>query len=115
MKQTRIAQRGKRSRETSKTMDADTPYLCSRAGGIWCGWDAPANCVGAQCEWCGKYGDDHARAHVSGRGRQGADDRTNLAVLCKGCHDLLDGEKVDGMREALLEIVKERNAAMEGA
>ena len=108
-----MKRRGKRSRETQKSMDADTPYLCPRAGGMWCGWTAPVNCVGAQCEWCGKYGDDHARAHISGRGRQGKADRTNLAVLCRECHELLDSEKLPGMREALLVIVAERNEAME--
>ena len=112
MKRTRINPRGKRSQETSKSMDADTPYLCDRAGGTWMGWKAPVKCVGAQCEWCGKFGDDHARAHIMGRGRQGKDDRTNLAILCQECHDLLDNEKVDGMREELLRIVKSKNEQM---
>ena len=114
MRRTQMKPRGKRSRETSKTMDADTPYLCSRAGGMWCGWGAPVKCVGAQCEWpnCQRFGDDLARAHIIGRGRQGKDDRTNLAILCQEHHDILDNEEAPEMREKLLQVVKERNEAM---
>jgi hypothetical protein len=36
-----------------------------------------------------------------------------MAVLCLTCHTDLDNERVPGMRERLLAIVKERNERME--
>jgi len=113
VKRTRLKPIGKVGRETAKSMKDETPYLCRRAGGEWCGWTGE-RCVGAKCEYCGAYADDFTqRAHAIGRGRQGVDDRTNMAVLCLTCHTDLDNERVPGMRERLLAIVKERNERME--
>ena len=97
-------------------MDAITPYLASRSGGVWLTWDVWPHSDGCQCEICGAYIGDvwGHRAHIDERRGPKDDNIWNLIVACNGCHDhdkYPDGGLKCGTEEAK-RIVKERNEAM---
>ena len=113
MKRNPIKKVGKNAR--GKELRDITPYLCERAGGMWCGWTAPVKCNGATCEWpdcCESQGLE--RAHINGRKSKKDDNVWNLAILCKAHHDELDHgteKRREYMRETLTKLVRERNEA----
>jgi len=118
MKQTPIKRQGKRSREREKGVDKHTPYLASRAGGVWLGWHTEGeHAVGVQCEICGAYLQDIMghRAHIDERRGPKDDNIWNLIVACPNCHDhdkYPDGGLKCGTKEAK-RLVAEKNEAMQ--
>jgi len=110
MKKSPIKKVGKVGKETAKGMKKTAPVVCERAGGMWCGWDAPVRCEGATCEWptCGGT-HDLEMCHIIGRGQQGDETPENIAVLCLTHHNELDHAS-EARREEMRGVLQEVTA-----
>ena len=117
MKQAPIKHLGKVGLRRAKGMKQSAPIVCERAGGHWNG----KYCEGATCEgwlpvrdmdgkiraWIKCPGMASDTAHITSRAQGGDEDPSNLAALCRTCHNTLDHADHD-TREQLRTKLQER-------